>query len=471
MLSKIDKKSLRFKLWIYFVSFAAAIMILLWLLQIVFLDRYYETMKTKEISRIGNELAAKYGSGDFEDALIATSFTEGISINIFDQDGKLVYPLDIFDMVRQPRLNSEIFADFLARLYNSETDFVVYTRSDDRIRNPVLVYGAILENPDGPNYFLFINSMLEPIDSTVNVLESQLRRITLISFILALGLSYVLARRLSEPISNITNSAKALSKGDYEVTFDKGDYTEIDNLADTLNAATKELSKADELRKDLMANVTHDLKTPLTVIKSYSEMIRDISGNDSNKRNSHLETIIQETNKLSTLVDDMLELSKVQSGLKDLSIEQVDLYSLAKSVLDRFDYFVENEGYSFVIEKYGETIVGGDSSKLSQAIYNLVGNAVNYSDENREIIIRVTEGTDEVSLSIEDHGTGISEDDLEHIWDRYYRGGKSHTRKKTGSGIGLSLVKSIVLAHEGKYGVASRLGEGTTFNISIKKQC
>ena len=114
MISKIDKRSLNFKLWLYFVSFAAAIMALLWLLQIVFLNSYYESMKTKEISRIGNELAAKYGSSDFENALVETSFSEGISINILDQTGKLIYPLDIFDIIRQPRLNSGTFSDFLA---------------------------------------------------------------------------------------------------------------------------------------------------------------------------------------------------------------------------------------------------------------------------------------------------------------------------------------------------------------------
>ena len=469
MISKLDKKSLNFKLWLYFVSFAAAIMALLWLLQIVFLNSYYESMNIKEISRIGNELAAKYGSLDFENALVETSFNEGISINILDQTGKLVYPLDLFDIIRQPRLNSETFSDFLARLYGSETDYVVYTRTDDRVRNPILVYGAILRNGDAPNYFLFINSMLEPIDSTVNVLKSQLIRITGISFFLSLGISLILARWISRPITNITRSARALSKGDYSVSFEKGAYTEIDNLADTLNSTTRELSKAEELRKDLMANVTHDLKTPLTVIRSYSEMIRDISGESKEKREAHLETIIQESDKLSSLVDDMLELSRVQSGLRDMEMEELDLTELSREVLDRFNYFQENEGYTFQLTANGDTIVLGDKRKLSQAIYNLIGNAVNCTDDDRRIAIKVEGDDDSVRFSIEDHGPGIAADEIDYIWDRYYRGGKSHSRRKTGSGIGLSLVKSIIMAHNGEYGVMSKEGEGSTFYFRLRK--
>lgn len=469
MLSKLDKRSLNFKLWIYFVSFAAAIMALLWLLQIVFLNSYYESMKTKEISRIGNELAAKYGSPDFENALVEISFTEGISINILDQTGKLVYPLDIFDLVRQPRLNSETFSDFLARLYGSESDSVVYTRTDERVRNPILVYGAILDNGDASNYFLFMNTMLEPIDSTVNVLKSQLIRITGISFILALGISFILAKWISEPITKITSSAKSLAKGDYGISFQKGAYTEIDNLADTLNKTTRELSKTEELRKDLIANVTHDLKTPLTVIRSYSEMIRDLSGDSKDRREAHLETIIQETNKLSLLVDDMLELSRVQSGLREMEMERLDLCQLTLEVIERFSYFRENEGYSFQVESTGDTNILGDKRKLSQVIYNLVGNAVNYTDEDRRINIDINEEGDSVKFSIKDHGSGIATEDLDHIWDRYYRGGMSHSRRKTGSGIGLSIVKSIIMAHNGDYGVSSKEGKGSTFYFCLRK--
>ena len=249
MLRNTDRKSLRSKLWSYFIFFTASIMLILWLLQIVFLNSYYESMKTNEIKKIGNSLVLEYGKKDFEDLLYSTSLTEGIAIQILDQNGSLVYPLDIFDILRQPRLDYELFAEFLVNLYKSDDNFVIYQRQDSRLRNPVIVYGAILDNSQGSNYFLYINSVLQPIDSTVSVLKNQLIIITIISFCLAMILSYIIAIRLTGPIVKITKSAESLAKGDYNVKFEKGDYTEIDNLADTLNYTTKELSELKSLEE------------------------------------------------------------------------------------------------------------------------------------------------------------------------------------------------------------------------------
>ncbi len=165
----------------------------------------------------------------------------------------------------------------------------------------------------------------------------------------------------------------------------------------------------------------------------------------------------------------MLELSRVQSGLRDMEMEELDLTELSREVLDRFNYFQENEGYTFQLTANGDTIVLGDKRKLSQAIYNLIGNAVNYTDDDRRIAIKVEGDDDSVRFSIEDHGPGIAADEIDYIWDRYYRGGKSHSRRKTGSGIGLSLVKSIIMAHNGEYGVMSKEGEGSTFYFRLRK--
>ncbi|WP_422486999.1 sensor histidine kinase [Gudongella sp. DL1XJH-153] len=463
MRESIHTKSLNFKLWTYFMIFAAIIMILLWLLQIVFINSYYETMKINEIRKIGNELVSIYGTEDFEQQLLEKSFSEGIVINILDQNGSVVYPLDIMDLVRRPRLQSAAFSEFLNKLYITEENFTVYTRSHESLDAETIVYGAILQNENSPNYFLFINTMLEPIDSTVNVLKNQLVIITIISLILSMGLSLFLSRKLSRPITRLTTSAKGLGEGRYDIEFKKGDYLEVDNLADTLNQATSELKKSEELRRDFIANVTHDLKTPLTLIKSYGEMVRDISGDNPEKREAHLNTIIQETDRLSRLVDDMLDLTKVQSELREMKVEKFDILEETNSVLERFSYFREQEGFQISVEAHGDTNIHGDRLKISQAIYNLINNSINYSLLDKKIIINVDGQESRVKFSIKDFGQGILEEEKDYIWDRYYRGGKSHTRKKAGSGIGLSLVKSIVQAHNGQVGVESKAGEGSLF--------
>ena len=469
MIKYIDKKSLKFKLWTYFVVFAATIMLILWLLQIVFLNSYYESMKTNEIKRIGNSLVLEYGKADFEELLYTTSLSEGIVIQILDENGSLVYPLNILDMIRQPRLDFPTFSEFLNNLFESEQNYVVYNRNDKRFISPTLVYGAILQNNSGSNYFLYINSILQPVDSTVSVLQNQLIIVTFISLILALGLSYFIATKLTKPIEKITKSAEALAKGNYNIEFEKGDYTEIDNLADTLNYATKELSKTEELRRDLIANVSHDLRTPLTLIKSYGEMIRDISGNNEAKRNYHVKTIIDESDRLSDMVNDMLDLSKAQSGLDKIDFISFDIKKTTEDILKRFEYFTDTQGYTLSLNTHGATNIIGDEKKIEQVIYNLISNAINYSIDDKSIVINIIGEDEFVNFEVIDKGEGIPESEIDSIWERYYKVGKAHKRAVVGTGIGLSIVKSILVAHNGIYGVESEVDKGSKFYFKLRK--
>lgn len=468
MMKNIKKKSLRYKLWIYFILFAATIMIILWLLQIVFLNNYYETMKINEMKKIGNSLVNQYGQEGFEDLLYTTSRNEGIIIQILNKDGSLIYPINsILDLLRQPKLDYGVFSEFLINLYKAEDNYVIYHKEDSRLHSPTLVYGAILKGDSGSDYYLYINSMLQPVDSTVNVLKNQLIIVTFISLGLSLALSYYLATKLTKPIEKITETAESLAQGDYIVEFEKGDYIEIDNLADTLNYTTKELSKTEELRRDLIANVSHDLRTPLTLIKSYAEMIRDISGNNEEKRNKHVETIIDETNKLSEMVNDLLDLSKAQTGLDKMDFKSFDIAKTTENVLKRFQYFIDNQGFRFYINYEGKANVLGEEDKIEQVIYNLVSNAINYSSNIKEITINVVDEGEIVNFEVIDKGIGIPEDQLNSIWDRYYKVGKSHKRATIGSGIGLSIVKSILIAHKADFGVESRIGEGSKFYFKL----
>jgi signal transduction histidine kinase len=465
-----DSKKINFKLWQYFMILAAIIMLVLWLLQIVFMNSFYKSMKIREIERIGNSLFTEYGSEDFQETLVGTSFSKGIAINIIDERGNIVFPLDIFDLIRRPQFEANAFVDFLNQLYKSNEKSVVYTTTNPRMTQEAIVYGAILENETGSNYFLYISSILEPLDSTITILKNQLLITTLISLLLAMVLSYLFSKKLSEPIISITNTAKSLSKGDYTIKFKKGDYKEVDDLADTLNVTTKELQKSEELKRDLIANVTHDFKTPLTVIRSYSEMVRDLTGENKEKREQNLNIIIEETDKLESLVDEMLNLSRVQSGLKELEKTRFDLAELTQEVVSRFKYFSLEKGFEFKINIIGEVFITADRTLISQVIYNLVINAINYSNDNKDIKITIYKEEDKVYFSIKDYGIGIAEEDIDYIWDRYYRGGKKHQRLKAGTGLGLSFVKSIVIAHGGEVGVESKFGSESIFYFVLSTE-
>jgi signal transduction histidine kinase len=467
--NRLDMKSLKVKLWAYFVLFAATIMTILWLLQIVFLNTYYKSMKTNEIKKIGDNLVVEYGKDDFEDIIYRVSFSRGIIIQILDEDGIPIFPTNTFRENRPPRFNpvnsTKVFID---RLINDSQGKILYTIEDPRLGRPTIVYGAVLQEDNGKHLYLYINGPLDPVDSTTSVLKNQLIIVTILSLLLALGLSFIIASKISKPITQVTNAASVLAKGNYNIVFEKGDYTEIDNLVATLNYTTTELSKIEELRRDLIANVSHDLRTPLTLIKSYAEMIRDISGNNSEKRQSHVNVIIDESDRLTRLVNDILDLSKIEANLSQMDHEEFNIVRTTKDILKRFLILEEKEGFTFILNCDDEVKVYGDEKKIEQVIYNLISNAVNFTGDDKLVFINIKNVGDFVRYEVRDTGKGIPEEELNHIWDRYYMVGRNHKRAVIGTGLGLSIVKNILTAHNSDFGVESHTNQGTTFWFQLK---
>ncbi|WP_406241770.1 sensor histidine kinase [Tissierella carlieri] len=468
MKNKLDMKSLKVKLWTYFILFAATIMTILWLLQIVFLNTYYKSMKTNEIKKIGDSLVVEYGKDDFEDIIYTISFSRGVIIQILNEDGIPIFPMNTSFNPRPPKFNSMDSRKFIDKLENDNQGKILYTIEDPRLGRPTIVYGAVLQGEDGENLYLYINGLLDPIDSTTFVLKNQLIIVTIISLLLALGLSFIIASKISKPITQVTNAASVLAKGNYDVVFEKGDYTEIDDLVATLNYTTTELSKIEGLRRDLIANVSHDLRTPLTLIKSYAEMIRDISGNNPEKRQSHVDVIIDESDRLTRLVNDILDLSKIEADLNQIDYKEFNIVRTTKEILKRFLILEEKDGFIFRLNCNDEIKVYGDEKKIEQVIYNLIGNAVNFTGDNKLVFINIKNVGDFVKYEVKDTGKGIPEEELNHIWDRYYMVGKTHKRAVIGTGLGLSIVKNILTAHNSDFGVESHVNQGTIFWFQLK---
>ena len=218
-----------------------------------------------------------------------------------------------------------------------------------------------------------------------------------------------------------------------------------------------------------MANVSHDLKTPLTMIKAYAEMIKDISYKDKAKMNEHLDIIIDETDRLTLLVNDILDLSKLQSGEnQNLKIEEFDLVKEINSILKKYEIIKETEQYNFEVEMPEAAIVKADRNKLNQVIYNLINNAINYTGEDKKVTIKVVKEKKNYKVEIIDTGKGIKKSELPHIWDKYYKNSKKHQRNVVSTGLGLAIVKQILEQHEFNYGVNSVLNKGTTFYFIVK---
>ena len=282
-------------------------------------------------------------------------------------------------------------------------------------------------------------------------------------------ISYVVSQKLSGGLKNLSSCAERFSKGDFNVDFANSEYLELAVLSDTLNSVRDEVKKSGDFQRELLANVSHDLKTPLTMIKAYASMIREISGNNPEKRDKHLQVIIDEADRLTGLVNDVLNVSKVNSTLNQINPKVFNLTEFVYGIINKFEYLQETQGYSFMVDIDANLYTRADEEKISQVIYKLLGNAVNYTGEEKTVYISLKKDLagDRITLKIRDTGKGISKEDLPEIWNRYYRVNETHSRPVKGTGLGLNIVKIILQNHKFDFGVDSELGKGSTFWVDF----
>lgn len=459
------KSNLRTKIWMYLIIFSASILLFLWLFQIIFLKTYYREFRLNKLENSVKKVLNSFHDSNYEDLLDDISLEDEICIEVVNNN-MTKYLSVIYNkgcMGAETSIeNSYYKKDFI----NSNLSKKVYTLINPRFKNKTIIYGIKL---DDSNY-AFVSASLEPIDTTITVLKNQFIYVTMLVIILSLIVSYFVSRKISSGVIKINREAKKLSKGNFDVKFDTDQpILELSELAKTLEYTKDELSKTENLRRELLANVSHDLKTPLTMIKAYAEMVRDVTYKDDTKRTKDLNIIIEETDRLNVLVNDILELSKIQSGTQKLTTEQFDLEKFVKNIIKRYDIMSENKKYKFKVSINKNIIVSADRKRIEQVMYNLINNAINYTGDDKKIIISALELENTVRIEVKDTGKGIDKEELENIWDKYYKIDKTHSREQVGSGVGLSIVKNILINHNCNYGVESIKGNGTIFYFELPK--
>lgn len=462
---RIDYKSIKFKTWLYFILFAGFLMLLLWVLQVLFLNNFYDVMKDEQTKRVAKTIADDYQKKSnikFLKSVDAISNSNDMFIYVVSYDGKTMYFKPSGDSTSAQYYADQIETINKALLKKNSDSAYLRIKSPDESKD-VLAYGAVLTASGKSPMMVYIFSPLWPLSSTINILTNQLVYVTFISLLAACLLSFYLSIRITRPIRTITRSAERLGNGEYGILFRGGHYTEINNLADTLTRASIELEKSDMLQKDLIANVSHDLRTPLTMIKSYAEMINDLSGDNPEKRAQHLKVIIDETDRLNALVGDLLSISRMQSGKMVLERSNFNLTSAIESIVNTYKIMEMEKGYTLNFNCRVNFIVNGDEEKIKQVVANLLTNAIKFAGEDKMVNITLKRRGKVVVCRVEDHGKGIAPEELDHVWERYYRASSNMVRPAEGSGLGLSIVKEILTMHKSDFGVESNVGKGSTF--------
>lgn len=456
--------------------FTVCILGLLWFFQYIMLDTYYSKMKADQLVKVSESISTQNlykNEQELKNAVRNEAFRNSISIVVTDDNGNVEISENMLGS--SSMFQADIINDYGTFIYSLKSDYEKYGyeimtkqfKNDSFGAKGLFVVTSF--EFQGAKKYLLIESSLEMMDSTTKIIKTQLLYITIILFELAFIISLFISNVLSKPITKITNTAKKFAEGDYNAKFEKSGYVEVQELATVLDKARTEVSKVTDLRKDLIANVSHDLRTPLTIIKSYAEMIRDLSGDNPQKREEHLQVIIDESDRLSALVSSLLELSKLESETIVLSPAEFSINEKLDEVMQRYVPLVEQDGYDISFEKAEDRTCVADIAKIEQVFYNLINNAVNYCGEGKKIVVRQINLENYVKIEVIDDGEGIPKENLPLIFDRYYRS-ERHKRDKAGTGLGLSIVKEILTKHEFPFGVMSEQGKGSTFwfEIAIK---
>ena len=513
------KFPLRLYLAAGFLIFSALLLIVLWLFQTVFLETFYKSVKTGQVKDCAYSVEDHIEATNLSDLITVIEEQNNMTVAIFNTDSNIFttvyssrsifqrFDLEmsaVYELYQSAKNGSGEYSTitqtqsrrrFIPRFADDEVDFGAgeATPSEDGFRRQnynensaeasdisfepddrrepsleredveTLSFAKIVSTSSGER-LIIVESEITPVSSVVDTLRYQLIIMTAVLAALSILVAIFIANMIAKPISKTNEKAKALARRDYDLRFSGGRYREIKELNDTLSYAAAELKKVDNLQKELIANISHDLRTPLTMITGYSEVMRDLPGEVTPE---NIQIIIDEANRLNSLVSDLLDISRLQSGTADIRRAPFSLTNCILSIFARYTKLIENDGLNIVFEHEDEVFVNGDELRMTQVLYNLINNAINYIGDDKTVLVRQTVADGRVKIEVIDHGEGIPQEKLEYIWDRYYRVDKEHRRAVIGTGLGLSIVKNILIAHDADFGVASKLGEGSDFYFSM----
>ncbi|MEQ2129915.1 HAMP domain-containing sensor histidine kinase [Caldanaerobacter subterraneus KAk] len=444
-------KGIRKKLFISYLSIGMVVLLLFWLTQVVFINRIYEYYKVNQLKSYSEQIVQAINNNN-----------EMLISELIDKSNARVIAITENDIViagnnRGHGMRGLGIPEILLRPTNT-TRVVKYEHPFLHIEYLSIVRPFLY---NGKPAILIMSLPMAAINDSVNLFKEVFWWIFALTIVSTLVVSSYMSKKFTRPIQILKNAAHEIASGNLNVKINYKEEDELGELAKSMNTMVKQLSITDKFRKDLIANISHDLKTPLGLIRGYSEMLLDYYGEDKEKREKYLNTVIKETERMSKLVDDVLQLSKLQSGMVEVKEETIDLEKLIFEILDIFEIQILEKNIEVRLENLKVKVVA-DREMIKRAIINIISNAIASMENGGTLSITAELQDKDVLIKISDTGCGIPEKDLEHIFDRFYKGNKS------GTGLGLAIVKEILTLHQSDFGIRSKEGEGTTFYFTLK---
>ena len=462
-------KKISARLWLLMLCLILIAIGLLWLFQIRFLTDFYLQSFTTNIMKEGYELSelvtTNADAQKINDKLEDLNFKYNAGVDIYSENCVLIYSSDqyaqIMQSVNKPNLINET-------IMKKEVLKIV---THSRLGYQELLAGiTIIDKDNTIKGVILLMAPLAPVKETIGILKEQLIYITAVLIVISFILSYFFSKAFTKPILQIKEGADEMAKGNFDILFKVKNKDELGDLAATMNNLSGQLKKIEQIRKDLIANVSHEFRTPLSLIYGYAETVRDVTGNNFDKRTKQLNIIMEESERLSEMVNDILDYSSLQSNSGGYNIQKIALDETLLCVTNRFEYIRQKAKIDLITEiPKNHAFVMADEKRISQVFYNLINNAFAHSDSDLPIIARIKVVGDKYRVEIKNRGKIIPSDEIEYIWERFHKVDRQRNIGG-GSGLGLSIVKTILEAHSAKYGVYSNLEDGTVFWFELKIQ-
>ncbi len=472
---KVRALNLNLILWLSFLLFAIVLVILIALVQNFQLNRRYSEQIKKNLEEAAQNLQQRLEASDklpmpeVSKILLSVTNEYNVSVYLFSGDGEIVFP----DLPEE----EEDFRSTISAIRSGVEKFIQEAKESGEEVDPSKIHAKIAEKNSagyaflatlgGEEHFVYLTSSLE----LLRRLSADMTWYSLITALFAVALSFVVSGFVSmlitKPVTEVTERAKELARGNYEGSNGKTYFcSELNELSKSLDYASSEIGKTDRMQKELIANVSHDFKTPLTMIKAYAAMIDEISGDDPAKRKAHTRIIMDEADRLAALVGDLLDLSRLQAGMDEIERTVFNLSEDVYAVAGRFQYLSET-GYRLETDIDDDVYTYAGKARVEQVLYNLIGNAFQYTGEDKKVSVRLKKGENGARFEVQDSGKGIPPEEIDTIWERYYRSSETHKRPVQGTGLGLSIVKSVLLKYNIPFGVQSEEGKGSCFWVNF----
>ncbi|MFE8695875.1 sensor histidine kinase [Cytobacillus sp. FJAT-53684] len=322
--------------------------------------------------------------------------------------------------------------------------------------------GVALEY-ENKTYALFLRSDIKLLFSEMHIMFGWIVVGTILFSMIFVLIS---TKFLVNPISKLNNATRLIAEGDFGIKLNIHQRDEIGALALSFKKMANKLESVNDMRKEFISNISHDIQSPLSNIKGYMELLK--TRNLAEEEAQYIEVADSEVNRLSNLTKQLLQLSSIDSKKDLMDVKRFDVSEQIKAVVRQYQWNLSEKG---IMMSYSlpETYIEGDPSLLYSVWENLLTNAIKYNVENGEIEIKIKEEASTIAISFKDTGIGVGKEELIRLYDRFYRVDSSRTRSVEGTGLGLSIVQSIVEMHKGEINVESQKGAGTIFTIFLQK--